>query len=62
MFTNTPNRKLCYSAVAINGKTIVMNESRETHTGLVFQLIPNERDIKWILENFFLKKLFRAIA
>jgi hypothetical protein len=62
MFTNTPNRRLCYIARTTDNRMIVMNDSRETRTGLVFQPILNERDIKWILENFFLKKLFRAIA
>lgn len=28
--------------------------------GQAVQLIPNELDIKWLLENFFLKKLFRG--
>ena len=48
-------------AVAI-AATMQMNVSRQMQGGQAFQLIPNELDIKWLLENFFLKKLFRAIA
>jgi hypothetical protein len=39
-----------------------MNVSRQMQGAQAFQLIPNELDIKWLLENFFLKKLFRGIA
>ena len=42
--------------------TMQMNMSRGMQAGQAFQLIPNELDIKWLLENFFLKKLFRGIA
>jgi hypothetical protein len=48
-------------AIAISAN-MQMNMSRETQAGQAFQLIPNELDIKWLLENFFLKKLFRGIA
>jgi hypothetical protein len=48
-------------AIAISA-TMQMNISRQMQAGQAFQLIPNELDIKWLLENFFLKKLFRGIA
>ena len=48
-------------AIAI-AATMQMNISREMQAGQAFQLIPNALDIRWLLENFFLKKLFRAIA
>jgi hypothetical protein len=48
-------------ALAISAN-MQMNIVRQMQTGQAFQLIPNELDIKWLLESFFFKKLFRAIA
>lgn len=59
MWNNTRNQ---YGAVAIKTTTVVINGSRVTRMEQAFQPIPEQRDIKWLLENFFLKKLFRGIA
>jgi hypothetical protein len=51
-----------YCAVAIRTTTEVINGQRVTRIEQSFQAIPEQRDIKWLLENFFLKKLFGGIA
>jgi hypothetical protein len=51
-----------YCAVAITNSTVIINGSGVTHIGQAFQAIPEQMDIKWLLENFFLKKLFKGIA
>ena len=56
------NTRRQYSAVAIRTTTVIINGQRVTRMEQSFQAIPEQRDIKWLLENFFLKKLFRAIA
>lgn len=48
-------------AVAIS-TVMPLNVSRQMHPGNLIQLVLNNYDIKWLLENFFLKKLFQAIA
>jgi hypothetical protein len=64
MITNThliTRRSYQAPALAISA-TMQMNIFRQMQGAQAFQLIPNELDIKWLLENFFLKKLFRALA
>ena len=51
-----------YCAVAIRTTTVIVNGQRVTRMEQAYQAIPEQRDIKWILLNFFLKKLFRGIA
>ena len=51
-----------YGVIAIRTTSVVINGQRVTRTEQAFQAIPEQRDMKWILENFFLKKLFRGIA
>jgi len=48
-------------AVAI-AANMPVDASMQMQLGKAFQLLFNGYDIKWLLENFFLKKLFRAIA
>ena len=49
-------------AVAVAQPVTMMNIFAQTRVGQMIQLIPNEIDMKWLLENFSFKKLFRAIA
>ena len=48
-------------AVAI-AAVMPLNVSRQMQSGNMFQRVLNNYDIKLLLENFFLKKLFQAIA
>lgn len=51
-----------YCAVAIRTTTVIVNGQRVTRMEQAYQAIPEQRDMKWILLNFFLKKLFKGIA